>query len=157
MKGTIEKQLYKERPFCQSIKLEKTHKISCECWFEWLLTCLKYCSEAKTSSLAKDTIMYGAKSALIQCKLDFIGSIAKKSKWVNRTTCPHELICQSQNKYTHILWNNPKWWPRKCSDTMKFFRLAPFLPNEIFCQIVPTPKDSLEGGKKTTSEQKGTS
>jgi len=78
MKGTIEKQLYKERPFCQSIKLEKTHKISCECWFEWLLTCLKYCSEAKTSSLAKDTIMYGAKSALIQCKLDFIGSIAKK-------------------------------------------------------------------------------
>jgi len=58
-----------------------------------------------------------------------------------------ELICQSQNKYTHILWNNPKWWPRKCSDTMKLFRLAPFLPNEIFCQIVPTPKDSLEGGK----------
>lgn len=148
MKGTIEKQLYKERPFCQSIKLEKTHKISCECWFEWLLTCLKYCSEAKTSSLAKDAIMYEAKSALIQCKLDFIGSIAKKIEMSQSNhLSPHELICQSQNKYTHILWNNPKWWPRKCSDTMKFFRLAPFLPNEIFCQLAPTPKDSLEGGK----------
>lgn len=31
-----------------------------------------------------------------------------------------ELICQFQNKYTHILRNNPKWWPKKCSDTKVF-------------------------------------
>jgi len=79
-KGQLRNNCIKKDLFCQFIKLEKTHKISCECWFEWLLTCLKYCSEAKTSSLAKDTIMYEAKSALIQCKLDFIGSIAKKNR-----------------------------------------------------------------------------
>ena len=126
MKGTIEKQLYKERPFCQSIKLEKTHKISCECWFEWLLTCLKYCSEAKTSSLAKDTIMYEAKSALIQCKLDFIGSIAKKIEMSQSNhLSPRAYLPVSKQVYPHFM-KQPKMVTQEMLRHDEIFSLGPF-------------------------------
>ena len=126
MKGTIEKQLYKEIPFCQSIKLEKTHKISCECWFEWLLTCLKYCSEAKTSSLAKDTIMYEAKSALIQCKLDFIGSIAKKIEMSQSNhLSPRAYLPVSKQIYPHFM-KQPKMVTQEMLRHDEIFSLGPF-------------------------------
>lgn len=128
---------------------------------------LKYCSKTKktppllkTPSYLKQKVHFNPLYKLdlkdLLAAMVCLHSSKKIEMSQSNQLVPRAYLPVSKQVYPHFM-KQPKMVTQEMLRHDETFSLGPFLPNEIFCQIVPTPKDSLEGGKKTTSEQKGTS
>ena len=125
-KGQLRNNCIKKDLFANPLNSKKLIKYHVnvdlnDSWHVWNIVV-----KQKTSSLAKDTIMYEAKSALIQCKLDFIGSIAKKIEMSQSNhLSPRAYLPVSKQIYPHFM-KQPKMVTQEMLRHDEIFSLGPF-------------------------------